>query len=53
MLLKGDGAGPFRYIDQQQSGLHLREDVRTVVPVGGGEWLFGINGEGVRAYRKK
>jgi hypothetical protein len=49
VLLKGDGRGGFRYVGQPESGFHLRGDVRSVV-----EWrgmlLFGVNGEGVRAY---
>jgi len=50
VLLKGDGAGHFSYIDQQRSGFHLKGDVRSVIPVNG-EILFGINGEEVKAYR--
>jgi hypothetical protein len=50
VLLKGDGKGNFSYIDQARSGLRLRGDVRSVIALDG-YWLFGINGEGVRAYR--
>jgi hypothetical protein len=49
VLLKGDGKGGFTYVEQPVSGFHLRGDVRSVV-----EWrgllLFGMNGEGIRAY---
>ncbi|HEY4334854.1 MAG TPA: FG-GAP-like repeat-containing protein, partial [Puia sp.] len=52
VLLKGDGKGGFRYIEQPVSGFHLRGDVRSVI-----EWqgllLFGVNGEGIRAYSPK
>src|SRR5258708_4931620 len=50
VLLKGDGKGNFSYIDQQRSGLHLWGDVRSVIATGG-YWLFGINGEAMKAYR--
>jgi len=50
VLLKGDGKGGFRYVEQPVSGFHLRGDVRSVV-----EWrgtlLFGVNGEGIRTYK--
>jgi hypothetical protein len=52
VLLKGDGKGNLRYIEQPVSGFHLRGDVRSVVDLGG-TLLFGINGVGVRAYRLK
>ena len=52
VLLKGDGHGGFSYIEQPVSGLHLRGDIRSVA-----EWrgtlLFGVNGEGIRAYHQK
>ncbi|HLZ87060.1 MAG TPA: VCBS repeat-containing protein, partial [Puia sp.] len=51
VLLKGDGKGQFRYIDQPVSGFHLRGDVRSVADWRG-ELLFGVNGVGVRAYRR-
>ncbi|HEY4110107.1 VCBS repeat-containing protein [Puia sp.] len=50
VLLKGDGKGNFRYIEQPLSGFHLRGDVRSVMDCNG-LLLFGINGEGVRAYK--
>jgi hypothetical protein len=52
MLLKGDGAGHFSYIDQQRSGFHLKGDVRSVLSVNG-SYLFGINGGELKAYRRK
>lgn len=52
VLLKGDGKGNFQYIDQERCGLRLRGDVRAVVATGG-YLLFGINGEGVKAYRRR
>jgi hypothetical protein len=51
VLLRGDGKGGFRYIDQVHSGFHLRGDVRSVVKTNA-FLLFGVNGEGVRAYRQ-
>ncbi len=50
VLLKGDGKGNFTYIDQQQSGFHLRGDVRSVVQINN-QWLFGINQDNLRAYK--
>lgn len=52
ILLKGDGAGHFSYIDQVRSGFHLTGDIRSVIAVNG-ELLFGINGEEIKAYRFK
>jgi hypothetical protein len=52
VLLKGDGKGGFRYVPQPVSGFHLHGDVRSVIASQG--WLlFGINGEGIRAYSGK
>ncbi|GGA83942.1 VCBS repeat-containing protein [Puia dinghuensis] len=50
VLLKGDGKGHFEYIDQPHSGFHLRGDVRSVAGWQG-MLLFGLNGEGIKAYR--
>ncbi|HTI09288.1 MAG TPA: VCBS repeat-containing protein [Puia sp.] len=52
VLLKGDGKGNFSIIDQERCGLHLRGDVRSVINTEG-YLLFGVNGEGVKAYRVK
>jgi len=49
VLLKGDGKGGFTYVEQPVSGFHLRGDVRSVVDWRG-TLLFGVNGEGIRAY---
>jgi hypothetical protein len=50
VLLKGDGKGGFRYIDQLRSGLRIRGDVRSVVEENG-MLLLGVNGEGVKAVK--
>ena len=50
VLLKGDGKGRFRYVEQSVSGFHLRGDVRSVLDWQG-TLLFGVNGEGVRTYK--
>lgn len=52
VLLKGDGKGHFTYTGQQQSGLHLRGDVRAVVNIGK-TWIFGINQQALKAYKIK
>ena len=52
VLLKGDGKGGFRYVEQPVSGFHLRGDVRSAVEWGG-MLLFGVNGEGIRCYTRK
>lgn len=52
VLLKGDGKGNFSYIDQSHSGFRLRGDVRSVIDLHN-MLLFGINQEGMRAYREK
>ncbi len=50
VLLKGDGQGNFHYVNQQQSGFHIRGDVRSAIRTGD-KVLFGINGQKVKAYR--
>ena len=50
VLLRGDGKGGFRYIDQPGAGLRLRGDVRSVLPLGN-MLLFGINEQPIRAYQ--
>ncbi len=52
VLLKNDGKGNFSYIPQEQSGFHLRGDVRSVVNIGN-TLLFGINQSGIKAYTTK
>ena len=52
VLLKGDGKGNFTYINQQQSGLHLRGDVRSVINVND-ILLFGISQKDIKAYKLK
>ena len=52
VLLKGDGKGNFSYIDQPHSGFRLRGDVRSVIDLHN-MLLFGINQEGMRAYKEK
>jgi enediyne biosynthesis protein E4 len=50
ILLQGDGSGNFSYINQSQSGFHLRGDVRSVIRINN-KLLFGINQNEVKAYK--
>jgi hypothetical protein len=50
ILLKGDGKGNFTYINQAQSGFHIRGDVRTVLSINN-DLLFGINQDSIKAYK--
>ncbi len=50
ILLKGDGTGHFSYVPQAISGFKVKGDVRSVLEVNH-TLLFGINEEGLRAYR--
>ena len=50
VLFKGDGKGNFKYINQQQSGFHLRGDVRSVITINN-KLLFGINQQEIECYR--
>ncbi|GGM78365.1 hypothetical protein GCM10010967_07570 [Dyadobacter beijingensis] len=50
ILLKGDGRGQFQYVQQDQSGLGLKGDVRSVLPLGN-KVLFGINQQEIKAYQ--
>ncbi len=52
VVLKGDGKGNFTYINQQQSGFHLRGDVRSVLSISD-LLLFGINQQEIKAYKVK
>ncbi|MCC8423748.1 VCBS repeat-containing protein [Mucilaginibacter sp. UR6-11] len=50
MLFKGDGKGGFKYVPEQQSGLKLKGDVRSVITVN--NTLFvGINQQKMRAFK--
>jgi hypothetical protein len=50
VLLKNDGKGNFTYVGQQQSGLSLRGDVRSIITVNN-TLLFGINQQPLKAYK--
>lgn len=52
VLLRGDGKGNFSYVNQQQSGFHLRGDVRSVLNINN-TLLFGINQSNIKAYTIK
>jgi hypothetical protein len=52
VLLKNDGKGNFSYINQQQSGFRLTDDVRSVININN-TLLFGINQSGIKAYTTK
>jgi hypothetical protein len=52
ILLQGDGKGNFRYITQQQSGFHLKGDVRSVVEINN-SLVFGVNQQTVKTYKLK
>jgi len=52
ILLRGDGKGNFSYVPQWQSGLQLRGDVRSILPLGD-QLLFGIHQKGIEAYGLK
>lgn len=50
ILLKGDGKGHFQYVPQPRSGFQLKGDVRSVA-LFGGQWYFGVQGQGIAIYR--
>lgn len=50
LLLKGNGKGKFEPIPQGKSGLGLKGDVRSILPIGN-RVFFGINQQGVKAYK--
>ncbi|MCW3110447.1 MAG: RNA-binding protein, partial [Segetibacter sp.] len=52
VFLKGDGQGNFTFIPQQQSGFNIWGDVRSVLNINN-TLLFGINQQGVKAYKGK
>jgi len=50
ILLKGDGKGGFAYVPEQQSGLKLKGDVRSVITVN--NTLFvGLNQQNMRVFQ--
>jgi len=52
VLLRNDGNGNFTYINQPESGFHIRGDVRSVINVNN-TLIFGINQQPARAYKAK
>ena len=50
ILLKGDGKGNFQYINQVESGFHIRGDVRSVLTINN-DLLFGINQKTMETYK--
>ncbi|MHA4895834.1 VCBS repeat-containing protein [Pedobacter sp. PWIIR3] len=50
ILLKGNGKGGFSYVNQQQSGLKIRGDVRSVIQLNN-TLLIGINQDKMKAYQ--
>lgn len=51
VLLLNDGKGNFKYVPQPASGLHLRQDVRSILDLGGNRLLFGVNDGQAEMYR--
>ncbi|RYU97120.1 VCBS repeat-containing protein [Emticicia agri] len=52
LVLKGDGTGQFASLSQQQSGLNLKGDVRSIMSVNN-LLLFGVNQQALKAYAFK
>jgi enediyne biosynthesis protein E4 len=52
LLLQGNGQGTFTSVPQRRAGFRLTGDVRSILPLGD-RVLFGVNQEGVKAYRLK
>jgi enediyne biosynthesis protein E4 len=50
LVLKNDGKGNFSSVPQPESGLKLKGDVRSVIRMDN-TFLFGINGDKIKAYR--
>ena len=50
VLLLNDGKGNFRYMPQDQSGLQLRGDVRSVQDLDNKKLIFGINDGAAQIY---
>ena len=54
VVLLGDGKGNFTYSQQAQSGLNLRDDVRSVELFHAGidsQLIFGVNDDSVKSYK--
>jgi hypothetical protein len=54
IVLSGDGKGNFLYVPQSQSGLNLRDDVRSVQLIQSGnttQLIFGVNDGAVKSYK--
>ena len=49
VLLAGNGKGNFTYINQRESGLHIRGDVRSCIQINN-KMYFGICGQNLTAY---
>lgn len=52
LILKGDGTGHFASVSQQQSGLNLKGDVRSILSINN-LLLFGVNQQALRTYTFK
>ncbi|QMU26741.1 VCBS repeat-containing protein [Adhaeribacter radiodurans] len=52
VLLQGNSKGQFTYVPQTKSGLQLRGDVRSILPVNN-TLLIGINQQPIKAYKLK
>lgn len=52
LVLKGDGTGRFEALSQQQSGLNLKGDVRSMLAINH-LLLFGVNQQPLRTYAFK
>ena len=52
LLLRGDGQGNFTTIPQQQAGLRITGDVRSVLPINN-VMIFGVNQQALKAYKLK
>ena len=50
VMLKGNGKGGFNYVPEQQSGLKLKGDVRSVLTINN-TLLVGINQQKMRAFQ--
>ena len=50
ILLKGDGKGNFTYVNQRESGFHIRGDVRSVIQLNN-NLVFGINQDSIKVYK--
>ncbi len=52
LLLRGDGQGNFTAIPQQQAGLRITGDVRSVLSINN-VMIFGVNQQALKAYKLK